>query len=158
MLHLLPIVVRAPLGGDEGVRVAVVLADVALSSACRPAAEEGEGRTALEQPHRSQRGAQGARRKAAGQDKKVSERNPRPRKLLPPQEARRPAPTTPTDDTYDAGRRMEIGASMHIGHQPSHPRRAAKQRGRQVCPETENFIRSACRHCGERGRGKRASL
>ena len=36
MLHLLPIVVRAPLGGDEGVRVTVVLADIALDQLVAP--------------------------------------------------------------------------------------------------------------------------
>ena len=35
---------------------------------------------------------------------------------------------------------MEIGVYIHIGHQPSRPRRAAKKRSRQIRPEKENFI------------------
>ena len=54
--------------------------------------------------------------------------------LLPPSEVRRPAQITPTDDTRDAGRRMEIGAPMHVGCQPRRPKRVAKKRGRQTAP------------------------
>ena len=65
----------------------------------------------------------------------------------PPQEARHPTPTTPTDDTHDAGRRMEIESPMHVGRQPSRPRRAAKKRNEEIRPNKENTIRRARRHC-----------